>query len=191
MTKKLLILSWPSGSWKDTIKKFIENDLQYKNLISTTTREKRIWEIDGINYNFISNEQFNQLIKNWEILEYAEFNNSYYGKQKKDLYKLIDNNDNIVTILETKGIKNIIKNQNLFINNNYEIIIVYLDINKETIKERMIIRGDDISKINQRLENNDYEYFQEIKNNYANLIIDTNNSSPDHVFNELLQFLTK
>ena len=82
----MVILSSPSGVGKTTITKKLQQ--KYHNLklsISHTTRQPRSNEIDGVDYNFISKNDFEKLISNNEFYEYAIDN--YYGTTKRMLMK--------------------------------------------------------------------------------------------------------
>ena len=173
MHNKFIVIAWPSWSWKDTLRLKIQERLNYSNLISTTSRDKRDWEVDGVDYIFLTRSEFKKRIDNNKFIEFAEFNNNYYWKEKKSLIPLMENHLNIITILELKGVLSIIEYKDYLLENGYELIICFLDLNNETIRERMLYRGDDINIINKRINNNDYDYFQEIKN-YANIILDAN-----------------
>ena len=83
MTKRgmLIVLSGPSGVGKGTVRKAIfdqdNNDFQYS--ISMTTRKPRPGEVDGIDYFFVSKEEFERKIQTGEMLEYAKYVDNYYG----------------------------------------------------------------------------------------------------------------
>ena len=90
--KKLIALFGPSGCGKDTIKKnILNNNLNWNNIIPCTTRPKRANEKDGINYYFLTNEEFTASVLNGEMLEAAEFNNWFYGTEEKRIKNNIIN----------------------------------------------------------------------------------------------------
>ncbi|RFB19116.1 guanylate kinase [Bacillus sp. HNG] len=77
----LIVLSGPSGVGKGTVRKaiFSQPDTKYQYSISATTRKPREGEVDGVDYFFKSKEEFEELIKNNKLLEWAEYVGNYYG----------------------------------------------------------------------------------------------------------------
>lgn len=92
---KLLILFGKSGSGKDTIEKWLVHTYHFHKVVSYTTRPPREGEIDGINYHFISPQEFIELVNKKEIIEYFVFNNWYYGTAKSEI--LLDR-INVITV---------------------------------------------------------------------------------------------
>lgn len=81
---KIIIISGPSGVGKTTIiKELINNkELNLTYSISMTTRKKRECETNGVNYFFVTNEEFDQAINNDQLLEWEEFVGNRYGTQR-------------------------------------------------------------------------------------------------------------
>lgn len=105
----LIVLSGPSGVGKGTICK---NLIEYFNAwysVSVTTREKRNGEIDGKDYFFVTREEFRQRIKDNDFLEYATYNNNYYGTLKSKINEQLNNNVDVFVEIEVKGAENIKK----------------------------------------------------------------------------------
>ncbi|MEK5443187.1 MULTISPECIES: guanylate kinase [unclassified Fredinandcohnia] len=77
----LIVLSGPSGVGKGTVRKaiFSQPDTKFQYSISMTTRKPREGEVDGVDYFFKSREEFEELIKNDKLLEWAEYVGNYYG----------------------------------------------------------------------------------------------------------------
>ena len=88
----LIILSGPSGVGKGTIRKYFEQDERLNLAYSTsmTTRKPRAGEVDGRDYYFSSREDFEEAIKNGELLEWAEFVGNYYGTPLKEVNVLLE-----------------------------------------------------------------------------------------------------
>ena len=110
MTKKgtLVLFSGPSGVGKDTVLEVVLNknkDLQKS--ISLTTREIRENEIDGKDYYFISQDAFENMIKNNEVLEFAQYGKNFYGTPKAPIDKWLDEGKTIILKIEVQGAKKI------------------------------------------------------------------------------------
>lgn len=107
----MVILSAPSGCGKDTVFREIlkiRNDVCES--ISATTRLPRDGETDGVNYYFISNSEFEELINKNEFLEYACYNNCYYGTPAKAAMKMVNSGKICFLIIERKGAQKVMKN---------------------------------------------------------------------------------
>ena len=81
----IIILSSPSGAGKTTLVKKLSSIENFEISISYTTRVPRLNEVNGNDYYFINNKDFNELIKKNELLEYAEVFSNLYGSSKKKL----------------------------------------------------------------------------------------------------------
>ena len=107
---KLYVISGSSGVGKGTvIKEFLNKHPEFKLSISCTTRNKREGEIDGVNYFFLSKEEFKNCINNNEFLEWAEFSGNFYGTKKEFVEKCLKNNENLILEIDTKGALNVKK----------------------------------------------------------------------------------
>lgn len=110
MNKKgtLVLFSGPSGVGKDTVLEVVLNknkDLQKS--ISLTTREIRENEIDGKDYYFITQDAFDDMIKNNEVLEFAQYGKNFYGTPKAPIDKWLDEGKTIILKIEVQGAKKI------------------------------------------------------------------------------------
>lgn len=102
--KKLFVISGSSGVGKGTVLEgFLKRNPNFSLSISYTTREKRAGEIEGVNYFYISKEEFLQSVKNGEFLEWAEFSGNYYGTKKSFVEKCLKCNKNLILEIETQG----------------------------------------------------------------------------------------
>ena len=82
--KKLFVISGSSGVGKGTIiKRFLEKNPNFKLSVSCTTRGKRDGEEHGVNYYFLTREEFMSAVEKGEFLEWAEFSGNCYGTNKK------------------------------------------------------------------------------------------------------------
>lgn len=107
---KIIALMGKAGSGKDTLLKnliteSIKWNIKFNEIISCTSRPKREKEEDGVNYHFVSRDEFETMIKSDEMLEYTEFNNWYYGTP---LSALSEDKINIC-VLNPQGVKNLMQ----------------------------------------------------------------------------------
>lgn len=105
MNKKLFVISGCSGVGKGTVlKEFMaRNTEDFMLSVSCTTRKPRPGEVDGINYFFMSVEEFQDCIKKDKFLEYAQFAGNYYGTKQKYINQKFAEGLNIILEIETQG----------------------------------------------------------------------------------------
>ena len=144
-----ITISAPSGSGKTTLCKalqLVEPEIEWS--ISYTTREKRSIEENGVDYFFISNEEFEDLIIQGHFVEWQNVHGYYYGTSVNNLENAI-NNDKIMLIeMDVKGSMSIKK---LFPDQTFSIFIMPPSISQ--LRERLRSRGTDSEKrINIRLK---------------------------------------
>lgn len=100
----LIVISGPAGTGKGTVVgRLLEKNPNIKLSISKTTRKPRPGEKEGVNYFFVSREQFEEEIKNERFLEYAEYNNNYYGTPKDFVFEALGKGYDVILEIETKG----------------------------------------------------------------------------------------
>ena len=100
----ILVLSGPSGAGKSTIISAASDDIgEYYFSISTTTREPRVGEVDGIDYFFVSKEEFEEDIKAGNFLEYAQVHSNYYGTSLKPVRVALDEGKLVIFDIDIQG----------------------------------------------------------------------------------------
>ncbi len=104
MNKKLYVISGSSGVGKGTVlKRFLEKNPDFMLSVSCTTRTPREGEIDGVNYFFLSKDEFKNCIDNDKFLEWAEFAGNFYGTKKKFINQCLAEGKNIILEIDTQG----------------------------------------------------------------------------------------
>lgn len=106
----IIVVSAPSGCGKDTILEqlFKKNDNLFYS-VSATTRAMREGEIDGKSYHFTTREQFENMIKSGEVLEYTEYCGNYYGTPKQAVIDMQNQGKDVVLKIEVEGGMNVKK----------------------------------------------------------------------------------
>lgn len=99
----LLVVSAPSGCGKGTILGEILKDDSFYYSISATTRAPREGEQDGVNYHFITKEEFKQRIAQGGMLEYAQYCGNYYGTPKKEVEQMREAGRDVILEIEVEG----------------------------------------------------------------------------------------
>ena len=163
----LVILSGVSGAGKDTIKKeLIKRMENVISLPSVTSRDPRPGEEEGIQYHFITKEEFKTKINNGEFYEYDLHHENYYGTSKKLMNEKIESGKIIVKDIEVNGTENLIKT----LGNDTKLVTIFLKVDKEELKNRLINRGDNLSEADMQLRLNRLEY-EESKINLYDYVI--------------------
>tara|TARA_Y100000780_G_scaffold26232_1_gene21616 strand:+ start:242 stop:874 length:633 start_codon:yes stop_codon:yes gene_type:complete len=108
----MIILSSPSGAGKTTLVKLLSESRDFYTSISHTTRKPRNNEEEGKDYYFVNNDQFQNLIKKKEFLEYANVFSHLYGTTKTPVIKNLENSKNVVFDIDWQGTEQI-KKKNL------------------------------------------------------------------------------
>lgn len=149
MDKKglLVILSGPSGAGKGTVVKEIMKNEDYCLSTSATTRAPRQGEVDGVHYFFKSHEEFEKLIEDKKMLEYASFCGEYYGTPLEYVLNKLDEGKNVILEIEVQGA--------LQVKEKYpDAVLIFLSPdNIFELKNRLVNRGTETEeKINMRIE---------------------------------------
>ncbi|MGL5717594.1 MAG: guanylate kinase [Paraclostridium sp.] len=148
MNKKglLLVVSGPSGAGKGTIcKAFLENNKNVKLSVSATTRSPREGEIDGVNYFFVTKDNFKDMIDNGELLEHAQIYDNFYGTPKAAILENLEQGYDVLLEIEMQGARQIkeVYPEGVF--------IFILPPSLDELKSRIVGRGTETEEqINKR-----------------------------------------
>ncbi len=105
IAKNIAIISGPSGAGEDSIIKAVLKDLPAEKIITTTTREMRAEDKEGVSYYFVSRDEFRKGIINNQFIEYAkEYNDNYYGVREKELLRVAKSGKIGIWKIEYKGV---------------------------------------------------------------------------------------
>lgn len=165
----ILILSGPSGCGKSTLLKEVYKDIaDYYFSISTTTRDPRVGEKDGVDYFFVTKEEFEKDIENGDFLEYAKVHDNYYGTSLKPIKKALEDEKLVIFDIDVQGHE--------IVRKKLDSIVTSVFITTPSLKvleSRLNSRNTDSKEIiEKRIKNakGEVEYFQ----NYDYLIINDN-----------------
>ena len=143
----LIVISGPSGVGKGTVCKKLVEYFNAWYSVSVTTREKRDGEIEGKDYFFVTKQQFEEKIKDNDFLEYATYNNNYYGTLKSKIEEHLNNKIDVFTEIEVNGAKNI---KNIY---NDSILIYILPPSLKELEDRLRGRKtEDEETIQKRMQ---------------------------------------
>jgi len=140
---KLLVVSGPSGVGKSTITNRLRTDQRFWISVSVTTRSIRTGEVDGIDYIFVAENEFNQMIKDNQFLEWADFAGSKYGTPKKAVDEALQNGKNVILEIELNGARQVRMNSK-------EAILIFIEPPSwEELTNRLINRGTESEQSTQ------------------------------------------
>lgn len=157
----MIVISGPSASGKTEVAKLLQKKYGITKVITTTTREMRKGEKNGVDYFFISYDEFKTKIENEDFVEYMEYNGNLYGSTKDQI------GDNKVIVTDLKGLE---AYTNL---HNSQIVTFYLHCDEKTRYKRMLSRGDGFKSAHERIKTDkaafDEEHIPEVDFNIDNI----------------------
>ena len=103
----MIVVSGPAGSGKGTVNAHLIATGDYRFSVSATTRAPRPGEIDGVNYHYITKEEFLARIDSGDMLEYTEYCGNYYGTPRKEAEETLSLGKNLLLEIEVEGARNI------------------------------------------------------------------------------------
>lgn len=142
----LIVVSGPAGSGKGTVNsKLLERD-DFAFSVSATTRAPRPGEVNGVNYYYISHEEFKDNIENGRMLEYTNYCGNYYGTLKSEAERILNSGKNLILEIEVDGA--------MQVKSKYPdaVLVMLLPPSYSVQEERLRSRGTETEdKIKERL----------------------------------------
>ena len=134
----MIVLVGESASGKSSIERYLMDNYGYKKIVSYTTRSPRLGEVDGIDYHFISVEEFKSLKEQGFFAETAVYNNWHYGTAKEDC------TDDKIAVLTPHGLRQISKIDGINVNS------FYINVPRRDRLIKILQRGDNIEEAYRR-----------------------------------------
>jgi guanylate kinase len=103
----MIVISGPAGSGKGTVNAHLLATGDFVYSVSATTRAPRKGEVDGVNYHYITREEFLARIESGDMLEYTEYCGNFYGTPRKEAEEVLASGKNLILEIEVEGAKNI------------------------------------------------------------------------------------
>ena len=178
----MFVLSSPSGAGKTTLaKKIAENNSNFIISISYTTRKPRPNEINGKDYQFVTTEKFNSLVKENNFFEYANIFDNYYGTHKKTVLGLLSKGKDVLFDIDWQGTQQLKKVKNLLL-----VTIFILPPNLKILKKRLLNRHQGQEKL---IEERMKKFNEELShwNEYNYVVV---NDDLNRCYGELLNIIT-
>lgn len=178
---ELIVLSGPSGAGKSTvISRLLQQRSDIHFSVSFTTRKPRAGEVDGVNYNFVDAPEFERMIRDGELLEFAQYVGNYYGTSLKVIRDHLEKGTDVLLDIEVQGAASVREKC------PEAVTIFLIPPSMEELAARLSFRGtDDAATVQKRLEQARREY-QDIPQ-YDYLVV---NDRVETAVEEIISILT-
>ncbi|HBD06070.1 MAG TPA: hypothetical protein DCY93_01505 [Firmicutes bacterium] len=174
----MIVLTGASASGKTEVAKLLNLKYNIKKVVTHTTRQIRLGEKDGVDYHFVSKQEFQAMIKENKFVEWMIYNDNYYGTSKDEIA------DDKAVIVDPNGVQ-------VFQNLKSKSIIVFRLLASDTTRfNRMLVRGDTLEIIKKRIES-DKTCFSDEKYNNIQYTIDTDKYTIEEVTDKIFEIYTK
>ena len=174
----MIVLTGASASGKTVTALDLQKRHGLVKAITTTTREKRVGETDGVEYFFISKEEFQKRLSEGKFVEHSIYNGNYYGCGVDQI------SDNKIVVLDPNGLHSFLKLK------DKNIVSFLLIADESTRMSRMQSRGDKEANIKQRIEN-DVNDFSLEKIGKVDFVINTENYTIEEVSDLIYKLYTE
>lgn len=151
MKKNLFLLIGASGAGKTTEEDKLSNEKDFAKAVSFTTRKPRVGEVDGVDYDFITEKEYYQLLKTGGVIESVVFDGTIRGILEQSILKITERN--ILLVITPDGAQQVIEWVKSQKTSNIIPYIIYFDIPEKERVKNMQLRGDTPEMISKRLKN--------------------------------------
>ncbi len=177
----LYIMSGPSGTGKGTICTELLKRRDLYLSVSTTSREQRVGEVAGITYNYVSKEDFKDLIEKDLMLEWAMYGDNYYGTPKEKIEQMLESGKDVLLEIEPQGALQV-KAKMLD-----AVMFFVVPPSMEVLRQRLVTRGrEDEAEIEKRIAAAKWEFTQSVK--YNDIVV---NDDLEVCVNKVLSLMDK
>lgn len=146
--QRIIIIAGPSGVGKTTVSKYLNEKYGIPRVVTHTTRPMRHGEVANESYYFEDERSFEKL----HFFEHVKYGNYQYGSSKEALNAAWHKNDIVSLIVETDGVRTYLDEL------KDQVYFIYLTVNDlNTLKQRLINRGDDPEEIKKRLDSKEFK----------------------------------
>ena len=138
----LVVVSGPAGSGKGTVNHVLMQKPDFEFSVSATTRAPRPGEVDGVNYHYITVEEFEERIQADQLLEYTKYCGNYYGTLKQQTEAALERGKNLILEIEVEGAMNVKR-----LCPDSAVLIMLLPPSYEVLEQRLRGRGTETEDV--------------------------------------------
>lgn len=175
--KKIILIAGPSGAGKTTVSDYLDEKYGIPRVLTHTTRPMRAGEKQNVSYHFETDESFNQL----HFFEHVKYGSYQYGSSREALNLAWKKHDLVSLIVDIKGVYSYINQL------KDKVYFLYITTStKEELRERLLKRGDDPEKIEERLSGSELNLLPEDLKPYAHVLVNDDLTETKKAVNTLV-----